>query len=61
MAKIDFKPSLMLNPVPVVLITSVDSQGKANVFTAAWTGNLAPSLLWSAYPLDLKGYLMKIS
>lgn len=40
MAKIDFKPSLMLNPVPVVLITSVDSAGRVNVFTAAWTGNI---------------------
>lgn len=30
----------MLNPVPVVLITSRNSEGKENVFTVAWTGTI---------------------
>ena len=39
MAKKFFKGSTLLNPVPVVLITSLDEGGKSNVFTAAWVGN----------------------
>jgi flavin reductase (DIM6/NTAB) family NADH-FMN oxidoreductase RutF len=38
MAKKSFKGSAMLNPVPVVLINSINSQGMVNVFTAAWVG-----------------------
>lgn len=33
-----FKGSAMLNPVPVVLVTSKNKDGKENVFTVAWTG-----------------------
>lgn len=40
MKKIDFKGSVILNPVPVVLITSKNSEGKENVFTVAWTGTI---------------------
>lgn len=40
MKKIDFKGSVVLNPVPVVLITSKNSEGKENVFTVAWTGTI---------------------
>ena len=36
MSKIDFKGSVMLNPTPVVLVTSQNSQGKVNVFTVGW-------------------------
>lgn len=38
--KIDFKGSVILNPVPVVLITSKNREGKENVFTVAWTGTV---------------------
>lgn len=38
MAKTTFKGSIMLNPVPVVLITSRNSEGKDNVFTVGWIG-----------------------
>ncbi|GAA0177034.1 flavin reductase family protein [Clostridium sediminicola] len=38
MSKKIFKGSVMLNPVPAVLITSSNSKGKTNVFTVAWTG-----------------------
>lgn len=30
----------MLYPLPAVLVTAADRQGKANVFTAAWTGTV---------------------
>ena len=38
--KKNFKPSVMLNPVPVVLITSRNKQGEENVFSVAWTGTV---------------------
>jgi flavin reductase (DIM6/NTAB) family NADH-FMN oxidoreductase RutF len=38
MKKTIFKGSAMLNPVPVVLITSKNKEGKINVFTVGWIG-----------------------
>ena len=38
MTKTIFKGSAMLNPVPVVLITTKNNEGKVNVFTVAWIG-----------------------
>jgi len=38
MTKTIFKGSAMLNPVPVVLITSRNKEGKTNVFTVGWIG-----------------------
>jgi flavin reductase (DIM6/NTAB) family NADH-FMN oxidoreductase RutF len=38
MAKRSFKGSAMLNPVPCVLITSQNKDGKVNVFTVGWVG-----------------------
>lgn len=35
-----FKGSVVLNPVPVVMVTSRNSEGKDNVFTVAWTGTV---------------------
>lgn len=40
MNKTEFKGSVMLNPVPVVMITSRNSEGKDNVFTVAWIGTV---------------------
>lgn len=40
MNKVDFKGSVVLNPVPVVLITSRNKEGKDNVFTVGWTGTI---------------------
>jgi len=40
MKKLEFKGSVMLNPVPVVLVTSKNKEGKINVFTVAWAGTL---------------------
>ena len=38
MSKKLFKGSSMLNPVPVVLITCKNAEGKVNVFTVGWIG-----------------------
>lgn len=48
MNKLDFKGSVILNPVPVVLVTSRNTQGQNNVFTVAWTGtiNTKPPMLY---------------
>lgn len=48
MDKLDFKGSVILNPVPVVLITSKNKEGKSNVFTVGWTGtiNTKPPMLY---------------
>lgn len=40
MKKNIFKGSVVLNPVPVVMVTSRNSEGKDNVFTVAWTGTI---------------------
>ena len=40
MGKQSWKPGNMLYPVPAVLITVADKQGKPNAFTVAWTGTI---------------------
>lgn len=40
MKKRKFKGSVVLNPVPVVLVTCRNKEGKDNVFTVAWTGTI---------------------
>lgn len=40
MKKVEFKGSVVLNPVPVVMITSRNKEGLENVFTVAWTGTI---------------------
>ncbi len=58
MKKIDFKGSVVLNPVPVVLITSKNSEGKENVFTVAWTGTICtkPPMLSISIRLERLSY-----
>lgn len=48
MDKLDFKGSVILNPVPVVLISSRNKEEKNNVFTVGWTGtiNTKPPMLY---------------
>lgn len=38
MTKELFKGSILFGPVPAVLVTTIDKEGKANVFTVGWTG-----------------------
>lgn len=40
MSKLNFKGSVMLNPTPVVLVTSKDRKDKLNVFTVAWVSTV---------------------
>lgn len=46
--KREFEGSVLLNPVPVVLVTSRNTEGKDNVFTVAWTGTICskPPMLY---------------
>ena len=47
MGKQVWKPSTLLNPVPVVMVTCADTAGKANIITLAWAGtiNSSPPML----------------
>lgn len=38
--KIERRPATILYPVPVVLVTSVDQEGKPNIITIAWAGTV---------------------
>ena len=38
--KVDLKGSVILNPVPVVMVTSRGKDGKDNVFTVGWVGTV---------------------
>ena len=38
--KVDLKESVILNPVPVVMVTSRGKDGKDNVFTVGWVGTV---------------------
>jgi len=40
MPKIQWKPSTMLNPVPSIMVTCVDINGKPNIITLAWAGTV---------------------
>ena len=40
MKKRNLKGSVVLNPVPAVLVTCKNSEGKDNVFTVAWVGTI---------------------
>ena len=40
MAKQIWKPSTMLNPVPVVMVSCADQSGKPNIITVAWAGTI---------------------
>ncbi len=40
LAKQIWKPSTMLNPVPVVMVTCTDNTGKSNIITLAWVGTI---------------------
>lgn len=40
MAKITFKPGNMLYPLPAVMVSVADRDGKSNIFTVAWAGTV---------------------
>jgi flavin reductase (DIM6/NTAB) family NADH-FMN oxidoreductase RutF len=47
LAKQIWKPSTLLNPVPVVMVTCADQEGRPNIITLAWAGtiNSGPPML----------------
>ncbi len=40
MSKIQYKPGNMLYPLPAVMVSCADSDGKDNILTIAWTGTV---------------------
>lgn len=40
MSKQCWKPSTLLNPVPVVMVTCADREGRPNIITLAWAGTI---------------------
>ena len=48
MGRVTFKPGNMLYPLPVVLVTVRDAEGRDNIFTVAWTGTVCtnPPMLY---------------
>ncbi len=40
MAKIQWKPGNMVYPLPAVMVSCADSEGKSNILTVAWTGTV---------------------
>ena len=38
MSKISFKAGNMLYPLPVVMVSVADKEGKSNILTVAWAG-----------------------
>lgn len=60
MAKQQWKPSTILNPVPVVMVTCADKEGKPNIITVAWTGtiNSDPPMLFISVRKERYSYDM---
>ena len=48
MGKLDFKPGNMLYPLPAVMVSVRDKEGKDNIITVAWTGTVCtnPAMLY---------------
>ena len=40
MSRVNWRPANLLNPLPVVLVSCTDTNGKSNVMTAAWAGTI---------------------
>lgn len=40
MERISFKPGNMVYPVPAVMVTVADKNGRSNIITVAWTGTI---------------------
>ena len=55
-----WKPSNLLNPLPVVLVTSVDKKGNANVMTAAWAGTICSDPVMVSVSIRKERYSHKL-
>lgn len=64
MGKIDFKPGNMLYPLPAVLVTVRDAEGRDNMLTIAWVGTVCtnpPMLYISVRPERYSYHALKDS
>lgn len=48
MAKQQWKPGNMLYPLPAVMVSVRDNEGKDNIITVAWAGTVCTNRRW--YP-----------
>lgn len=55
-----WKPSNLLNPLPVVLVTSIDKKGNANVMTAAWAGTICSDPVMVSVSIRKERYSHKL-
>ena len=60
MGKINFKPGNMLYPLPVVMVSCADKEGKPNIITIAWTGTICsdPAMLFISVRPERYSYNM---
>lgn len=60
MGKQIWKPGNMLYPVPVVLVSTADKNGKENIITVAWTGTICtnPAMLYISVRPERYSYAM---
>ena len=60
MGKIDFKPGNMLYPLPAVLVTVRDTDGRDNMLTIAWVGTVCtnPPMLYISVRPERYSYHM---
>lgn len=56
MTRINWKPSNLLNPLPVVLVSSTDKNGRSNVMTAAWTGTICSDPVMVSVSIQKRRY-----
>ena len=52
MSKIEWKPGNMLYPLPVVMVSVADEEGKDNIITVAWAGTVCTNPLWCLFLYD---------
>jgi flavin reductase (DIM6/NTAB) family NADH-FMN oxidoreductase RutF len=58
--KIKMKPHTALFPCPVILVTCIDSKGKPNIITLAWTGTVCSKPPMLALGIRSKRYSHKL-
>lgn len=56
MKRVNWKPANLLNPLPVVLVSATDKNGKSNVMTAAWTGTICSDPVMVSVSITKKRY-----
>ena len=62
MSKIEWKPGNMLYPLPVVMVSVADEEGKDNIITVAWAGTVCtnpPMVSISVRPERYSYYMIK--